>query len=223
MDKHRRVSLEDAQRYYGENTRIRKVADKLRSRLAGGTINKCLAFRFGLLCERRDSESLSDFLYTLLCYCVGGSTVRRLLGADPTEKVCLGGAFVPEAGQILYHWTTAERLESVRKNGLMPVDEFDFVYLTDNPEYIASDYFAGKVRESKRDVDFVLVNFLIARDTVDQGLMPKGRNFLELRPSTPLEEYPGAGTLDFSPGKLESHEKKGYRDTMDLLQANCIF
>ena len=157
MDKHRRVSLEDVQRYYGENTRIRKVADKLRSRLVGGTINKCLAFRFGLLCERRDSESLSDFLYTLLCYCVGGSTVRRLLGADPTEKVCLGGAFVPEAGQILYHWTTAERLESVRKNGLMPVDEFDFVYLTDNPEYIASDYFVGKVRESKRDMDFVLV------------------------------------------------------------------
>lgn len=51
-----------------------------------------------MLCERRDSESLSDFLYTLLCYCVGGSTVRRLLGADPTEKVCLGGAFVPEVG-----------------------------------------------------------------------------------------------------------------------------
>ena len=39
----------------------------------------------------------------------------------------------------------------------MPVDEFDFVYLTDNPEYIASDYFVGKVRESKRDMDFVLV------------------------------------------------------------------
>lgn len=76
---------------------------------------------------------------------------------------------------------------------------------------------------AEEDVDFVLVNFLIARDTVDQGLMPKGRNFLELRPSTPLEEYPGAGTLDFSPEKLESHEKKGYRDTVDLLQANCIF
>lgn len=157
MDKHRRVSLEDAQRYYGENTRIGKVADRLRNRFAGGTIYKCLAFRFSLLCERRDSESLSDFLYTLLCYCVGGSTVRRLLGADPTEKVCLGGAFVPEDGQILYHWTTAERLESVLKNGLLPVEEFDFVYLTDNPEYIASDYFAGKVRKSKKDVDFILI------------------------------------------------------------------
>ena len=76
---------------------------------------------------------------------------------------------------------------------------------------------------AEEETDFVLINFLIARDTVDLGLMPKGRDFLELRPSVPLEEYPGAGTLDFSPGKLKSHEEKGYRDTMDLLQANCIF
>lgn len=74
----------------------------------------------------------------------------------------------------------------------------------------------------KEDVDFILVNFLIASDSVNSELVPEGTGYLELRPSSPLESYPGAGTLDFSPEKLRSHEKTGYRDTMKLIKENCI-
>lgn len=72
------------------------------------------------------------------------------------------------------------------------------------------------------DVDMIFVNFLIAVDSVDRTLVPEGTDYLELRPSSPLEDYPGAGTLDFSPEKLKSHEEMGYRDTMKLLRENCI-
>jgi len=72
------------------------------------------------------------------------------------------------------------------------------------------------------DVDFILVNFLIAENSVNTALVPKGVDYLELRPSKPLEAAPGAGTLDFSPEKLQSHEALGYADTMQLLKENVI-
>lgn len=166
MDERRSVSLEYAEKYSEANIFFR-AANRLRSRKKNGTLYKCLAFKFGLWREHRDAKSLQSFLYTLLCYCAGGSAVRRFLGVDPTEKVCLGGAYAPKEGQILYHWTTAERLGSVRKNGLLPVGKLDFVYMTDAPEYIAPDYFSGKVRESGTDMDFVLVGinaFALSRE-----------------------------------------------------------
>lgn len=73
------------------------------------------------------------------------------------------------------------------------------------------------------EVDFILINFLIARDSVNTKLIPAGTDFLELRPSAPLEAYPGAGTLDFSPEKLAGHEKLGYEDTLRCFRQNCIF
>ncbi len=68
------------------------------------------------------------------------------------------------------------------------------------------------------DVDAILVNFLIASDKVDRSGVKDGIEYLELRPSKPLEEYPGAGTLDFSPEKLRSHEELGYIDTLSLFK-----
>ena len=63
-------------------------------------------------------------------------------------------------------------------------------------------------------LDAIIVSFLIASDTVDTALVPPGTGYHELRPSVPLEAYPGAGTLDFSPEKLASHEALGYADTL---------
>lgn len=72
------------------------------------------------------------------------------------------------------------------------------------------------------DVDCIIVNFLIASDSVKRELVPQGVDYLELRPSTPLEEYPGSGTLDFSPEKLASHERIGYRDTIELFKDRIL-
>ena len=65
-----------------------------------------------------------------------------------------------------------------------------------------------------RDLDTILVSFLIPADTVDRTLVRAGTEYFELRPSRPLEAYPGAGTLDFSREKLRSHEALGYEDTL---------
>lgn len=71
-------------------------------------------------------------------------------------------------------------------------------------------------------VDIIIVNFLIAQDSVDTSLLPEGCAYAELRPSVPLEAFPGAGTLDFTPEKLMSHERLGYADTIRFCQENFI-
>lgn len=65
-------------------------------------------------------------------------------------------------------------------------------------------------------VDGILVNFLNPADTVRTDLVPEQTAYLELRPSRPLEQYPGEGTLDFSAERLNSHEALGYEDTRRL-------
>ena len=71
------------------------------------------------------------------------------------------------------------------------------------------------------DVDVILINLLIAIDYVDLSIIPRSKKYIELRPSRPLEAYPGSGTLDFTPEKLHQHAELGYHDTVQLLQTKC--
>lgn len=67
-------------------------------------------------------------------------------------------------------------------------------------------------------IDAILVNFLNPADQIDTSGVPKQTKYLELRPSRPLEKYPGEGTLDFSEDRLRSHEALGYLDTMEVFR-----
>lgn len=65
-------------------------------------------------------------------------------------------------------------------------------------------------------LDAILVDFLIPSDQVEHTWISEKTEYLELRPSYYLEEYPGAGTLDFSAERLQQNENLGYLDTMKL-------
>ena len=67
-------------------------------------------------------------------------------------------------------------------------------------------------------VDAILVNFLNPADQIDTSGVPEQMAYMEIRPSHPLEKYPGEGTLDFSEGRMKEHEALGYRDTMEVFQ-----
>ena len=68
------------------------------------------------------------------------------------------------------------------------------------------------------DVDVFLIAYLNPDNQVDKSLIKGGKPCLELRPSMPLEERPGSGTMDFSPERLDSHEHLGYADTVKLIK-----
>ncbi|MCI8423893.1 MAG: hypothetical protein HFF50_10285 [Lawsonibacter sp.] len=71
----------------------------------------------------------------------------------------------------------------------------------------------------QEDLDLILVIFLNPLDQVDHTSIQKGVQYLELRPSTPLEPAPRAGTLDFQPDHLRWREELGYRDAIELLSS----
>lgn len=68
------------------------------------------------------------------------------------------------------------------------------------------------------DVDTFLIAYLNPDNQVDISLIKEAKPCLELRPSRPLEEFPGSGTMDFSPERLDSHERLGYTDTVKLIK-----
>ena len=68
------------------------------------------------------------------------------------------------------------------------------------------------------EVDAFLIAYLNPDNQVDKSLIRGAKPCLELRPSTPLEERPGLGTMDFSPERLDSHEHLGYADTVKLIK-----
>ena len=65
--------------------------------------------------------------------------------------------------------------------------------------------------------DVMIISFLKPGDSVDPDLLPAGCICLESRPSEPLEDKPGTGTLDFRPERLRKSEEMGYAETMKLL------
>ena len=71
------------------------------------------------------------------------------------------------------------------------------------------------------DIDVIFINFLIAIDYVDLSMIPRSKKYIELRPSRPLEDYPGSGTLNFSHALLQDHAELGYQDTVHLLRTKC--
>lgn len=68
-------------------------------------------------------------------------------------------------------------------------------------------------------MDLEIVSYLTQRDTAKEADFAPGAERLEIRPSSPLEEKPHAGTLDFSEEKLVRNEEMGYADTRGLLSA----
>lgn len=63
--------------------------------------------------------------------------------------------------------------------------------------------------------DLVIISYLKPEDEVDWSDLASP--VMEIWPSEPLEDEPGTGTRDYSPGRLEKNEQMGYEETKELL------
>ncbi|SEA17124.1 Patatin-like phospholipase [Lachnospiraceae bacterium NK3A20] len=80
---------------------------------------------------------------------------------------------------------------------------------------------AGNTDAGRKKPDVIIVSYLNPIDrekSVDSSLVSGGAQLLESRPSVPLEDKPGSGTLDFRPAILAAHLRLGYDETWALLQ-----
>lgn len=153
------VTQWEAERYYQKRKKYRAtLRDKLRKRLPG--VFLCEELRFGVRAFRqeRTERCLAGILKLLLCYCLGGKIADLLFAKNRDESERMLAHFTPENNQRLFHWTPSEKLERIWENGLIPGGGCDYVYLTDDPDYLAGTaYFYWKVRRAGRDTKFVLL------------------------------------------------------------------
>ena len=67
------------------------------------------------------------------------------------------------------------------------------------------------------DIDTYIISFLKPEDRVDHTWIGTEKEYLESRPSVPLEDRKNTGTLDFSKDRLRKSEEMGYNETLRLL------
>lgn len=128
----------EAERYYQKRKKYRAtLRDKLRKRLPG--VFLCEELRFGVRAFRqeRTERCLAGILKLLLCYCLGGKIADLLFAKNRDESERMLAHFTPENNQRLFHWPPSEKLERIWENGLIPGGGCDYVYLTDDPDYLA--------------------------------------------------------------------------------------
>lgn len=134
-----------------------KLRQKIKVRLRGGKLYYDVVYWCREFAGYRDKQTMKGLLRALLIFMFGGKTVNffwRKGFTDEQNKIIRG--FVPRKNQILYHWTAIDFVEEIQKEGLKPGRAHQYVYLTDDPEYIMrSGFLFGKTRKYGRDTTFV--------------------------------------------------------------------
>lgn len=142
------VSYEETQRYYKSR--------KIRSRLPGGRRYQEIQTNFRRLWKHPCVSNLKEAMRAAAIYCLGSRMIEMF--GRPAEKDHMDGLFMPEENQILYHLAPSRQLDSIRRNGLAPSKEFEYVYLTDDADYIMDmGYLYWKVNQAKNDTEFVIL------------------------------------------------------------------
>lgn len=132
------------------------ISQKLRSRCSSGCLCKRLSYHWCYFKKYPSWKALERLLHAFSAYCIGDTLSHVLFKVKEEDKI--GGVFIPEKNKILYHWTSRERLDLIREKGLVPSEDLNFVYVTDDAEYLAkSGYFNWRVMKSKKDIKFVLI------------------------------------------------------------------
>lgn len=134
-----------------------KLRQKIKVRLGGGKLYLDVAYWCREFARYRDKQTLKGLLRVLSIFMFGGKTVNffwRKGFTDEQNKIIRG--FVPRKNQILYHWTAIDFVEEIQNKGLVPGRAHQYVYLTDDPEYMEhSGFLFGKTRAYGHDSTFV--------------------------------------------------------------------
>ena len=84
--------------------------------------------------------------------------VQAVLNPLRREEVRFAAPYCPAPGDRLYHWAILDNMADIHAHGLRPANRSGYVYITDDPDYIAnSSYFYRKVDRIGQDATFVLL------------------------------------------------------------------
>lgn len=140
----------------------RSLWEKLRYKLAvrrkGGPVWARIGDTRQMVRRYPGHNSRRAFVQAVLAYGCSSYLAERLLNPRRREEVRFAAPYCPAPGDRLYHWTVLDNMADIRAHGLRPANRSGYVYITDNPDYIAnSSYFYWKVGRIGQDATFVLL------------------------------------------------------------------
>lgn len=128
----------------------RSLGEKLRYKLAvrrkGGPVWARIGDTRQMVRRYPGHNSRRAFVQAVLAYGCSSYLAERLLNPRRREEVRFAAPYCPAPGDRLYHWTVLDNMADIRAHGLRPANRGGYVYITDDPDYIAnSSYFYWKV------------------------------------------------------------------------------
>lgn len=135
----------------------KKLLRKIRCRIKGGSVHDELFFSFkALLGGRRSKSNVRAFWRAAVSYFFSSTLANKLLFDEACEESKFEKPFCPRENSCMYHWTAIENAAGITKHGILPMGNSKYVYITDDPEFIAkSGYLHWKVLAAKKDTIFV--------------------------------------------------------------------
>ena len=140
----------------------RSLGEKLRYKLAvrrkGGPVWARIGDTRQMVRRYPGHNSRRAFVQAVLAYGCSSYLAERLLNPRRREEVRFAAPYCPAPGDRLYHWAILDNMADIRVHGLRPANRGGYVYITDDPDYIAnSSYFYWKVGRIGQDATFVLL------------------------------------------------------------------
>lgn len=140
----------------------RTLGEKLRYKLAvrrkGGPVWARIGDTRQMARRYPGRNSRRAFVQAVLAYGCSSYLAERLLNLHRREEVRFAAPYRPAPGDRLYHWAMMDDLAEIRAHGLRPSKRGGYVYVTDDPDYIANScYFYWKVARTGQDATFVLL------------------------------------------------------------------
>lgn len=145
----------------------RNILRRIKVRLKGGEIYCDLTREFKAFFKYHDKRAFKRLVRVLMMFCLGQSLVKRIdrklhiSGELPELLVeCSNLETIP----VLYHLIPADRLELILKDGLVSGEFYEYVYMTDDADYIANGgYLHTKTAAIGHDVTYVAVEIATSR------------------------------------------------------------
>ena len=142
------------------NMFIRTIYNIVSDRLNRGTIFEKIKFHFFHFLKFHDFLSIKKCFFTILIYCFGGRLIHKILGfnINKENELIISQLSLDKINKTFYHWAPKEKINIISKEGLLPKKNHNYVYMTDNSDFIKNQgyLFSKTLKSFKRDSVFVL-------------------------------------------------------------------
>ena len=120
----------------------RSLGEKLRYKLAvrrkGGPVWARIGDTRQMVRRYPGQNSRRAFVQAVLAYGCSSYLTERLLNPRRREEVRFAAPYCLAPGARLYHWAILDNMADIRAHGLRPANRGGYVYITDDPDYIAN-------------------------------------------------------------------------------------